>query len=189
MSKLGLIRPSDQTPDVRQKSAAPSSPVGDHSVRLGVDNATVIGDITITYYAGDQTRTTPREEPVMPDVRQTMKKVKSGGSVKQQSSVPVTQDMDDIDAAGGVDQIIQEAGNQPGKIAAEVKRLRDAVAAFDPHAATELSRLDAAEVAARRGDGAAALGHLKGLGRWVGKIAADIGAGVLAKIIEAQMGI
>ncbi len=124
----------------------------------------------------------------MTDARQTMKTVKSGGSVKQQSAVPATQEMDDIDAAGDVDQIIEQAGHQPEKIAADVKRLRDAVAAFDPHAAAELGRLDAAEAAAKQGDGAGALGHLKGLGRWVGKIATEIGAGVLAKIIEAQMG-
>lgn len=124
----------------------------------------------------------------MASVSQSMHKVKSGGSITQQSGVPAMQAMDDIDAAGDVGQVIMEAGIDPERLAADLLRLRDAVAAFDPRATVELTRLDAAGDAAQQGDGAGALTRIQGLGRWVGKLAADIGAEVLAKIIEKQMG-
>jgi hypothetical protein len=185
MSKLGLIGPSEGPPAEAVGKARKVAPVA--GVAMGVHNAVIIGDVSIVYNDSTGIPVSAGERD-MADAEQTIKKVKSRGSVSQRSTARISQTMDDVDAEGDVQQIIEEAARDPAIVAEQVKKLRDAVHAFDPNAAVELARLDAAEEAARRGDSSGAIASLEGLGRWVVKIATDIGAATVAKLIEKQVG-
>lgn len=185
MSKLGLIRPSDTPPGVPAEK--PGSPAPAAGATMSVSNIVNNGgDITIVYHASPPAFRNGREN-IVPEIRQTMRGVRAE-TVEQRANVPVSQDMRDIDARD-VAQIIETVSNDPEWIAAQVRSLRAAVAGYDPNATAELSHLDAVERTAREGDGAGAIAGLKGLGRWVGKIASNIGAGALAKLIEKQAGL
>jgi ParB-like chromosome segregation protein Spo0J len=119
---------------------------------------------------------------------QTMENVRAGGRVEQRSSISTDQLMRGIDAAGDVRQLVEAAGTDLKVIADELAKLRTELHRYDPSAATVLERLERAEAAARSDDSEGVLMSLLGMGRWVLDFATKIGASVVARIIEKQMG-
>jgi hypothetical protein len=121
--------------------------------------------------------------------KQSMEDVKAGGSARQQSNVETEQVMRRIEAVGDVEQLIQVATSNLEALATELKDLIPKLQAYDPNAATEIDRLKQAETAAHAGDGAGFVRSLKGAARWVGDFATKVGASLVAKVLEKQMGL
>jgi hypothetical protein len=120
---------------------------------------------------------------------QYMENIRSGGKVQQRTSLPATQVMRDIDAAGDVQQIIEVLSTNLDVIAAQLADLIPKIVDYDPNATGEVERLTRAEAAAQSGNASEMLAALKGIGRWVIDFSSKVGAGVVAKLIEKQMGI
>jgi hypothetical protein len=121
--------------------------------------------------------------------KQSMEDVKAGGSVKQQSNVETEQVMRRIEAVGDVQQLIEFATSNLAALAAELKNLIPQVRAYAPNAVAEIDRLKQAETAANAGDSQGFVSSVKGIARWVGDFAAKVGASLVAKILEKQMGL
>jgi hypothetical protein len=120
---------------------------------------------------------------------QKMRGVKSGGKVLQKANVPTEQEMDEIDATGDVEQLIEVAGKiDPKKMEAELTKLHEELKKHDPNATAELQRVGNAEAAAKRGDSSGAASSLTGAGQMVLNLAKELGTSIVAKIIEKQMG-
>jgi hypothetical protein len=120
--------------------------------------------------------------------KQSMEDVKAGGSVKQQSNVETEQVMRRIEAVGDVQQLIEVATSNLAALAAELKDLIPQLNAYDPNALAEIGRLKRAEAAANAGDSHGFVGSLKGTARWVGDFATKVGASLVARVLEKQMG-
>jgi flagellar motility protein MotE (MotC chaperone) len=120
---------------------------------------------------------------------QRMSDVKSGATVRQQSNISVDQVLERIDAVGDVEQLIEVATSNLDAAAKQLAKLRAEIQKYDPKATAELDRLAAAETAAKSGDGAGVIANLKGLGKWVSDFASKIGAAIVARLIEKQMGL
>jgi hypothetical protein len=121
--------------------------------------------------------------------KQNMKNVKSGGIVLQRTDMAAAQTMEDIEAAGDVRQLSELAKANYSVIASELRKLHTEIGKSHPEALIELERLQAAEQAARGGNGEATMSCLGNLGKWVGDFASKIGVSVVAKLIEKQAGL
>jgi len=112
------------------------------------------------------------------------------GKVVQKSNVAVDQTMSRIDAAGDVEQLIEVVKEiDPKELVAELAKLHEELKTYDPSATVELERVKNAESAAQRGDSSGIVSSLKGAARWVLDFSQKIGATIIAKIIEKQMGL
>lgn len=121
--------------------------------------------------------------------KQDMQAIKAGGSVIQKSNVATEQHMAEVEAEHDVSQIIELTSADIEALSTEIPKLREEIASYDPSARHEIAALSAAEVAIDAGDTNRALSHLKSLGRWVLDFATKVGASVIAKVIERQIGL
>lgn len=121
--------------------------------------------------------------------KQVMRGVKSGGEVVQYANVDVHQTMDDIDAAGDVEQLIAIVQSDTKGIAVELSKLHAKVQEYDASKTEDIQRLKDAEEAAKRGDGTGIVSNLKKVGAWVVDFAKETGTSVAAKVIEKALGL
>jgi hypothetical protein len=121
--------------------------------------------------------------------KQSMTGVRFGGKVEQRAGVSAIQTMDDIDASGDVQQIIDASGGNLDAIAAQLAILIPKIKDYAPNATREVESLQKAEAAARSGQTAEMLAALRGAGKWVIRLARDVGAELVAKLIEKQIGL
>lgn len=121
--------------------------------------------------------------------KQSMKNVKAGGNLLQKSNVLTQQTMDHVDAARNLQQLLEVTEKiDPAQLKAELTKLHKELMEYDPKAIAELQRVKDAEKAADQGNPKEAASTLIGTARWVGEFAQKIGASVVAKIIEKQIG-
>jgi D-arabinose 1-dehydrogenase-like Zn-dependent alcohol dehydrogenase len=121
--------------------------------------------------------------------RQSMRGVKSGGSIIQKSNADTVQLMNKINAAGNVQQLIELIGSHTETIAAELETLRLRLRQSDPSATADLERLNKAHEAAMRGDSSGIVSSLCGVGKWVISFAREAGTSIIADMIEKQLGL
>jgi hypothetical protein len=127
-------------------------------------------------------------ELTMASSRQSMDGV-TGRNISQRSNVETEQKMQQVEASGDVEQLIQIATSHMEAIAIELRELIAKLQAYDPNATAEIDRLKRAEAAAQAGDTHAVVSSLKGAARWVIDFASKVGTSLVAKILEKQMGL
>jgi hypothetical protein len=118
------------------------------------------------------------------DTSQLMSNILAGRDISQIAEVPAQQVMRDVRAANDVKQLIV----LKDEMDAVLEKAREK-AGSEPDRQADVRRLEAARVAAGKGDGEGIAAALKGATRWLWEVAKEVGAAVTAKLIESQLGL
>jgi hypothetical protein len=118
------------------------------------------------------------------DTSQIMENVLAGGDISQVAQVPAEQIMRKVTATKGIEQLVV-LKDEIDSVLEEARRKGGS----DPGREADLKRLEAARVAAEKGDGEGIADALKGATKWIWEVAKEVGASVTAKLIEHQLGL
>ena len=74
------------------------------------------------------------------EAKQSGKRIKAGGSVRQKSNIPATQTLSDIGATSDVEQLVEVVSPNIELIAAQLKELISQIKKYDPNATADIER-------------------------------------------------
>jgi hypothetical protein len=106
----------------------------------------------------------------------------SGDAGQEAKNLPVDMDMEDVSGRNATQRITYD-GVEMERLAADLKILADRIRATHPNAVSEARLISQAQQHAEAGDGKSAKELLRGVGKWVSKLAVDAGAEIAAKFI------